>query len=71
MKRTFADLHSRVNGKDPAQTLKLAQKAAELGYKQVAFHLAPETRQEEILHLKAAFAELGLDFVSRVDVRPR
>jgi RNase P/RNase MRP subunit p30 len=71
MKRAFADLHLRVNCRDPTQTAKVAQKAAEMGYKQIATALAPETRSEEIRQLKAAFAEVGLDFVSRVDLRPR
>ena len=71
MKRVFADLHLRVNGKDSTQTAKLTCKAAELGYKLVATQLAPETRPEEIRQIKTACAELGLDFVSRVDLRPR
>jgi ribonuclease P/MRP protein subunit RPP1 len=71
MRRTFADLHLRVNGKDTAQNLKFAQKAVELGYKMVATQLAPEIRQEDIRQLKSACTGLGLDFVSRVDLRPR
>ena len=71
MKRTFADLHLRVNGKDPTQTAKLTCKAAELGYKMVATSLAPETRLEEIRQIKTTCTDMGLDFVSRVDLRPR
>ncbi len=71
MKRVFADLHLRVNGKDKAQTQKIMAKAAELGYKQVAIQLAPETRPEELCSLRASCLEVGLDFVSRVDLRPR
>ena len=71
MKRVFADLHLRINGKDQAQTQKLIQKAAELGYRQVATQLAPESRPEEINRIKTACKEMGLDFVSRIDLRPR
>jgi ribonuclease P/MRP protein subunit RPP1 len=71
MKRAFADLHLRVNVKDPTQTAKLTCKAAELGYKLVATQLTPETRPEEIRQTKTACADVGLDFVSRVDLRPR
>jgi RNase P/RNase MRP subunit p30 len=71
MKRVFADLHLRINGKDKAQTQKLMVKAAELGYKQVAVQLAPETRSEEISYLRGSCVDVGLDFVSRVDLRPR
>ena len=71
MKRTFADLHLRVNGKDQFQTAKLASKAAELGYELVGTQLSLETRPEEIHKLREAFINLGLDFASRVDLRPR
>jgi ribonuclease P/MRP protein subunit RPP1 len=71
MKRVFADLHLRVNGKDLTQTKKLIQKAAELGYKLVATQLAAEIKPEEIGQLKTACAGMGLDFASRVDLRPR
>lgn len=71
MTRKFSDLHLRVNDKDPAQMTKLAQKAVVLGYKLVGTQLPPETRSEEIQKLRAACAEVDVDFVSRVDLRPR
>ncbi|XES77387.1 MAG: RNase P subunit p30 family protein [Candidatus Bathyarchaeia archaeon] len=71
MRRVFSDLHLRINCRDGTQTLKVAQKAAELGYKQIATPLAPETRPEQIRQLQATFGETGVDFVSRVDLRPR
>ncbi len=71
MKRVFADLHLRANGKDPTQTVKLAQKAMDLGYKLVGMQLEPETKHDEIQRLKAACTNIGVDFVSRVDLRPR
>jgi ribonuclease P/MRP protein subunit RPP1 len=70
MKRIFTDLHLRTN-RDPSQTVKLATKAAELGYKRIAITLPPETKPEETQKIKTECQTLGLDFVSRVDVRPR
>jgi len=49
----------------------LFSKAAELGYKQVAAQLTPVTKPEEIARLRTTCSELSLDFVSRVDLRPR
>jgi len=71
MKRTFTDLHLRPNNTDPIQMANLARKAAELGYKMVATPLPPATNAEEIRKLKAVCSEVGLDFVSRTDIRPR
>ena len=71
MKRVFADLHLRVDGRDPNQTRKLVQKSAELGYKLIAMPLAPETRPDQIRQIKTSCADVGLDYVSRVDLHPR
>jgi RNase P/RNase MRP subunit p30 len=71
MNRAFADLHLRVNYKDISQTQKLARKISDLGYKFVAMQLAPEAKHEEIQKLKNLCGEVGLDYVSRVDLRPR
>ena len=71
MSRKFADLHLRVNSKDILQTQKLASKAYDLGYKLVAAQLAPEARPEEIFKLRSLCEDIGLDYVSRVDLRPR
>ncbi len=71
MKRTFADLHLLVNGKEPTRTQNLTSKAVELGYKLIAMQLVPETKHEEILRLKTFCEDMGLDFASRVDLRPR
>ncbi|MCW4009931.1 MAG: hypothetical protein NWF05_04855 [Candidatus Bathyarchaeota archaeon] len=71
MKRTFADLHLRLNSKDPNQAAKFACKAAELGYKLVAAPFATETKAQEIRQLKAVFADFGVDLASRVDLQPR
>src|SRR5512143_89270 len=71
MTRVFADLHLRANSKVPGHAVTLAQKAAELGYKLVAIPLSPETTPEEVKILRSTCFEAGLDFVSRVDLRPR
>ncbi len=71
MKRIFADLHLRPNVKDLMITTRLASKAATLGYELVATSLPMETRPDEIQTLKTACKDLGLDFASRVDLRPR
>jgi ribonuclease P/MRP protein subunit RPP1 len=66
MKRTFADLHLRTNG----NFQQMFAKAAELGYTFVAATFSPQSKPEEIRQAKAACGELGLDFVSRVDLSP-
>ena len=71
MKRTFADLHLCVNIRDESATQAIISKAATLGYKQIAIQLPAETRTEEISQLKSQCKASGLDFASRVDVRPR
>ena len=71
MKRAFADLHLRLNIKDSPATLQVLGKAAEFGYGLVGVPLGQETRVEEIERLRGFCSELGLDFVSRVDLRPR
>jgi ribonuclease P/MRP protein subunit RPP1 len=67
MKRMFADLHLRTNG----NFQQMFGKAAELGYTFVAATFSPQAKPEEIRQAKAACGELGLDFVSRVDLSPR
>jgi RNase P/RNase MRP subunit p30 len=71
MKRVFADLHLRLNVKDHAATLRMIDKAAALGYRLIAVSLAPETHADEVAKLQAVCNEAGIDFVSRIDLRPR
>jgi RNase P/RNase MRP subunit p30 len=71
MKRVFADLHLRLNVKDTAATLRVVSKAAALGYRLVGVSLAAETHADEVARLRAVCSEVGVDFVSRVDLRPR
>ena len=46
-------------------------KAATQAYKLIAISLPPDVRNEEINRLKSQCREIGLDFASRVDLRPR
>jgi len=71
VKRVFVDLHLRLNIKDATATLQMASKAATLGYGVVGVPLATETRADEVARLRAVCGEVGVDFVSRVDLRPR
>jgi RNase P/RNase MRP subunit p30 len=71
MKKVFADLHLHLNVKDTSATLRMVNKAAALGYGLVAVPLAPEAHADEILKLRAVCNEAGMDFASRVDLRPR
>ncbi len=71
MKRVFADLHLRLNVKDSAGALRVLSKVAELGYGLVGVSFAAETRAEEVERLRGVCGEVGLDLVSRVDLRPR
>ncbi len=70
LKRVFADLHLRLNVKDSAGTLRVLRRTAELGYGLVGVSLAAETRADEVERLRGVCGELGVDFVSRVDLRP-
>jgi RNase P/RNase MRP subunit p30 len=71
MRKTFADLHLRLNVKDHAKALQVITKAAALGYRLIAVPFPPETRRDEIAKLKAVCSEAKIDFASRIDLRPR
>ena len=71
MKRVFADLHLRLNIKDHSKTSYVFGNAAALGYDLVGVSLESETPIAQIERLKNVCDEIGVDFVSRVDLRPR
>ncbi len=71
MKRTFADLHLRVNPKDHDATQRLINKAAKFGYHFVSVPFAAEFSESQLVDLKNACSQAGLDFVSRADFKPR
>ena len=71
MKRIFADLHLRVNPKDQQATQRVIERAARFGYRQISIPFFGELEDAQITALKAAAAQVGLDFVLRVDFKPR
>jgi len=71
MKKTFADLHLRLNVKDHTTALQVITKAAALGYRLIAVPFPPETRRDEVAKLKAVCNEAKIDFASRIDLRPK
>jgi len=71
MKKTFADLHLRVNPRDSATALRIINKAAKLGYRLVAVPFLSEAREDETAKLRSICSEAKIDFVSRVDIKPR
>lgn len=71
MKRAFSDLHLCINPKDSSATQAAIAKAANLDYKLIAVPLPPDTRTNEIYRLQNQCKTFGVDFVSRVDIRPR
>ena len=71
MKRVFGDLHLRLDVKDRAEMVRVMRRLAALGYGLVGVPLAAETRGEEVERLREVCGGVGLDFVSRVDLRPR
>jgi RNase P/RNase MRP subunit p30 len=71
MKRVFADLHLCLDIKDRAEMMCVLRRVAKLGYGLVGMPLAAETRGEEVGKLREVCGGVGVDFVSRVDLRPR
>jgi RNase P/RNase MRP subunit p30 len=71
VKRVFADLHFCLNERDAAASLRMVKKAAALGYGLVGVPFSPEARVDEVAGLRAVCSEAGVDFASRVDLRPR
>jgi len=71
MKRSFADLHLRLNLKDSATASRIVNKAATLGYGLIAASFLPETRENEKVEVQSICSEAKIDFASRVDIKPR
>ena len=71
MKRTFADLHLRLNPNDVIEAKRVIAKAAELGYNLIAVPFPPETRETEAEKLRSICVDAKIDFASRVDLYPR
>jgi ribonuclease P/MRP protein subunit RPP1 len=71
MKRAFADLHLRVNVKDPASASRIINKAATLGYRLIAAPFPPETSKDETAKLQRICSEAKIDVATRIDIKPR
>ena len=71
MKKTFADLHLRLNSRDSAAASRIINKAATLGYRLIAAPLSPEAREDENARLQSMCSEAKIDFASRVDIKPK
>jgi ribonuclease P/MRP protein subunit RPP1 len=71
VKRSFADLHLRINLNDQEGTQRLITKAASLGYAQISFSSTSRLNNEEYAKLKAMCRCACVDFVSRADFHPR
>lgn len=71
MKKAYADLHLCPDHKNPEQTLRLAQKAAKLGYRLIALTLPPTTTEKEIQQLRATCENAKIDMATRIDLKPR
>jgi RNase P/RNase MRP subunit p30 len=71
VKRVFGDLHLRLDVKERAEMVRVVRRVVALGYSLVGVPLAAETSGEEVGRLREVCRGVGLDFVSRVDLRPR
>jgi len=71
MKRTFADLHLRLDLRDVAGAERVIRKASKLGYGLVGMPFSPEARENEETKLHNICREAGTSFSARVDLRPR
>jgi ribonuclease P/MRP protein subunit RPP1 len=71
MSKVYADLHLRVNTKDPKTLQSALKRASDFGYKLISIPFTSDATQDQINLLKAACKEVGLDFVLRADIRPR
>jgi RNase P/RNase MRP subunit p30 len=71
MKRLYADLHLCPNVIDKKQTAQAIAKASSLGYRLIAVSLPLKTEDKEIKELQSLCKTVGVDFASRIDLRPR
>ena len=71
MKKTFADLHLRLNLKDSASASRIINKTAKLGYRLIAVPTTPETSQDETAKLQRICNEAKIDLATRIDIKPR
>ena len=68
--KVFVDLHLRPNLEDQDKTRLMIRKSAELGYKAVGVTLPQKFSRDDVKKISKICSEVGLDFVSRVDLEP-
>jgi len=71
MTKIYADLHLRLNLKDKKQVASIIKKAATLGYRLIAVPVPLRLAEENVKWLQKLCEENGMEFASRVDLRPR
>jgi len=70
MRRLYSDLRLCPNIKDSKLTVSIIRKAARLGYRLIAITLSPNCSEQDRQQTKDACEEAGIDFATRVDLRP-
>ena len=71
MKRTYVDLHLRVDVDDSLFVEGVAKKASALGYGLVSVPFSPRASEQKVKEVRGVFREVGVDFASRVDLWSR
>lgn len=71
MKRTYVDLHLRVDVDDSLLVERVAKKASALGYGLVSVPFSPRVSEQKVKEVRGVFREVGVDFASRVDLWSR
>lgn len=71
MKKVFADLHLRLNLKDLPTLQRYVERASRFGYRYISVPFISDPQPDEINKIKDASRAVGIDFVSRADLRPR
>jgi ribonuclease P/MRP protein subunit RPP1 len=71
MKKAFADLHLCLNLREFEQAARLVGKAVVLGYRLIAVAFQVNSKEEEIQKVQSICHENGIDFATRVDLKPR
>lgn len=71
MKRRYADLHLCPNLRNKKQTVCMIKKAAILGYRLIAIPVPSTLAKDKIRCLRKLCRESGIDFVSRIDLKPK
>jgi ribonuclease P/MRP protein subunit RPP1 len=71
MKRIYADLHLRSDPGDEKQFFRVLSRASELGYRVVAVPIRVNHGQEEVSKLRCMGKNVGVDVVTRLDLRAK